>query len=138
VALYEKSLIIDDRTAAAHYLVADAILNQTPADTAKAEAHLARALELDAAFSPARLALAKLYMRNNRMGEAAAELERVVAAEPNLAAAHYQLGRAYTRLKRKAEADAELEKFKALSDSEKEQARSQQRDVARRLANVRF
>lgn len=138
VGLYERSLKINDRTAAAHYLVADAILNQTPADTAKAEAHLARALELDAAFSPARLALAKLYMRSNRISEAAAELERVVVAEPNLAAAHYQLGRAYTRLKRKAEADAELEKFKALSDSEKEQARSQQRDIARRLANVRF
>jgi predicted Zn-dependent protease len=77
-------------------------------------------------------------MRNSRFSEAATELERVVAAEPNLAAAHYQLGRAYIRLKRKAEGDAELERFKALSDSEKEQAQNQQRDIVRRLANVRF
>jgi tetratricopeptide (TPR) repeat protein len=138
VDYYEKSLAINQGVAAVHYLVADAILNQTAADTAKAEAHLTRALELDAAFSPARLARAKIYMRNNRFAEAANELERVVAAEPDLAAAHYQLGRAYTRLKRKAEADAELEKFKALSDSEKEQAYNQQRDIVRRLANVRF
>ena len=85
-----------------------------------------------------RLARAKIYMRNNRFAEAATELEQVVAAEPTLAAGHYQLGRAYTRLRRKAEADAELEKFKALSDSEKEQAQNQQRDIVRRLANVRF
>jgi tetratricopeptide (TPR) repeat protein len=138
VAYYEKSLTINQNAAAVHYLAADAMLNQTAADTAKAEAHLTQALELDAEFSPARLARAKLYMRNNRFAEAASELERIVAAEPNLAVGHYQLGRAYIRLKRKAEADAELEKFKALSDSEKEQANNQQRDIVRRLANVRF
>src|SRR5437870_4536916 len=138
VEYYEKSLAINDRTAVVHYLAADAILNQTAADTARAEAHLTRALELDPALSAARLARAKIYMRGNRFAEAATELEQVVAAEPNLAAAHYQLGRAYIRLKRKAEGDAELEKFKALSDSEKEQAQNQQRDIVRRLANVRF
>jgi tetratricopeptide (TPR) repeat protein len=138
VTYYEKALAINDRVAVVHYLAADAILNQAAGDVAKAEAHLTRALELDPALSPARLARAKIFMRNNRFAEAASELERVVAAEPNLAAAHYQLGRAYTRLKRKAEADAELEKFKALSDSEKEQAQNQQRDIFRRLANVRF
>jgi Tfp pilus assembly protein PilF len=138
IRFYEKSLAINEGVAAVHYLAADAILSQTEADTAKAEAHLTRAVELDAAFTPARLARAKIYMRNNRFNDAATELERVVAAEPNLAAAHYQLGRAYTRLKRKPEADAELEKFKALSDSEKEQAQNQQRDIVRRLANVRF
>jgi tetratricopeptide (TPR) repeat protein len=138
VEYYEKSLAINPGMAVVHYLAADAMLNQTAADTAKAEAHLTRALELDAAFSPARLARAKIYMRHNRFAEAATELELVVAAEPNLAAGHYQLGRAYTRLKRKADADVELEKFKALSDSEKEQAYDQQRDIVRRLANVRF
>ena len=138
VAYYEKSLAINDRISVVHYLAADAILNQTAGDTAKAEAHLTRALELDPQLAAARLARAKIYMRNNRFAEAATELERVVAADPSLAAAHYQLGRAYTRLKRKAEADAELEKFKALSDSEKEQAQNQQRDIMHRLANVRF
>src|SRR5205085_6047511 len=110
VEYYEKSLAINDRVAVVHYLAADAILNQTAADTAKAEAHLTRALELDPTLSTARLARAKIYMRDSRFTEAASELERVVAAEPNLAAAHYQLGRAYIRLKRKAEGDAELEK----------------------------
>ncbi len=138
VEAYEKSLAINDRIAVVHYLAADAILSQAAGDTAKAEAHLTRALELDAGLSMARLARAKIYMRNNRFAEAASELEQVVTAEPNLAAAHYQLGRAYVRLKRKAEGDAELEKFKALSDSEKEQAQNQQRDIVRRLANVRF
>ncbi|HKQ06469.1 MAG TPA: tetratricopeptide repeat protein [Blastocatellia bacterium] len=138
VEYYEKSLAINDRTAVVHYLAADAILNQTAADTARAEVHLTRALELDPTLAAARLARAKIYMRGNRFAEAAIELEQVVAAEPTLAAAHYQLGRAYTRLRRKAEADAELEKFKALSDSEKEQAQNQQRDIIRRLANVRF
>ncbi|HEY9231919.1 MAG TPA: tetratricopeptide repeat protein [Blastocatellia bacterium] len=138
VEYYEKSLAINDRIAVVHYLAADSILNQTAGDTARAEAHLTRALELDPTLSPARLARAKIYMRNNRFAEAATELEQVVAAEPTLAAGHYQLGRAYTRLRRKAEADAELEKFKALSDSEKEQAQNQQRDIVRRLANVRF
>jgi Tfp pilus assembly protein PilF len=138
VELYEKSLTINNGAAATHYLVADAILNQASPDMAKAEAHLARALQLDAAFSPARLALAKLYMRSNRISEAATELERVVAAEPNLSAAHYQLGRAYSRLRRNAEADVEFKKSKISSEVEKEQARNQQRDIARRLANVRF
>src|SRR5205085_512443 len=95
VEAYEKSLAINDRIAVVHYLAADAILSQTAGDTAKAEAHLTRALELDPALSMARLARAKIYMRNNRFNEAATELEQVVAAEPNLAAAHYQLGRAY-------------------------------------------
>ena len=138
VEAYEKSLAINDRVAVVHYLAADAILSEAAGDTAKAEAHLTRALALDPALSTARLARAKIYMRSNRFAEAAGELERVAAAEPNLAAAHYQLGRAYIRLKRKAEGDAELEKFKALSDSEKEQAQNQQRDIMRRLANVRF
>src|SRR5205085_4755542 len=74
VDYYEKSLAINQGVAAVHYLIADAILNQTAADTAKAEAHLTRALELDTAFSPARLARAKIYMRNNRFSEAATEL----------------------------------------------------------------
>jgi tetratricopeptide (TPR) repeat protein len=138
VEAYEKSLAINDRISVVHYLAADAILSQAAGDVARAEAHLTRALELDSGLSMARLARAKIYMRNNRFAEAATELEQVVKAEPNLAAAHYQLGRAYIRLRRKTEGDAELEKFKALSDSEKEQAQNQQRDIVRRLANVRF
>jgi Tfp pilus assembly protein PilF len=138
IALYERALKSDDNLAAAHFLAADAMLKQSPGDTSKGEAHLKRALALDNSFSPARLALAKLYARDGRLKEAVVELERVVADEPGMAEAHYQLGRAYVRLKRKAEGDGELEKFKKLSETEKEQAQNERQRIMRRLANVRF
>jgi tetratricopeptide (TPR) repeat protein len=138
LALYEQALAIDERLAPAHFLTADAILKQVSADTSRAEAHLKRALELDQAFTPALLALGKLHLRLGRLTEATSELERVVAAAPGLAEAHYQLGRTYMRLKRKPEADAEFVTFKKLSDTEKEQAQNERRDISRRLASVRF
>ncbi|HVG20802.1 MAG TPA: tetratricopeptide repeat protein [Blastocatellia bacterium] len=138
LALYERALAIDERLAPAHFLTADAILKQMSADAARAEAHLKRAVELDPTFTPALLALGKLHLRLGRLAEAASELERVVATAPGLAEAHYQLGRTYMRLKRKPEADAEFVTFKKLSDSEKEQAQNERRDISRRLAGVRF
>jgi Tfp pilus assembly protein PilF len=138
LALYERALAVDERLAPAHFLTADAILKQMSADTARAEAHLKRAIELDPTFTPALLALGKLHLRLGRLSDAAAELERVVAAAPGLAEAHYQLGLTYMRLKRKPEADAEFATFKKMSDSEKEQAQNERRDISRRLAGVRF
>lgn len=138
LTFYERALAIDERLAPAHFLTADAILKQVSADTARAEAHLKRAIALDPSFTPALLALGKLHLRLGLLTEAAAELERVLAAAPDLAEAHYQLGRAYQRLKRKPEADAEFAAFKKLSDSEKEQAQNERRDISRRLAGVRF
>lgn len=137
-AFYERALAIDDRSAAAHYLVADSILKQTSPDLRRAEAHLTSAIALDPSFTPARLALGKLYLRTERFAEAASQLERVIAADPNLTEAHYQLGRAYTRLKRAADAQTELATFKRMSDAQKEQSEKERREIVRRLANVRF
>jgi tetratricopeptide (TPR) repeat protein len=138
VELYERALAIDDRLAAAHYLAAEAILKQSPADEARAESHLRRAVELDPRFAPARVSLAKIYARAERFEEAVGQLRSAVASDPGLAAAHYQLGRALLRLKRNAEGQAALAEFKRLSEGQREQAREGPREIMRRLANVRF
>ncbi|HEX7177052.1 MAG TPA: tetratricopeptide repeat protein [Pyrinomonadaceae bacterium] len=138
VELYERALALDDRLAAAHYLAAEAILKQAPADETRAEPHLKRAVELDPRFAPARVSLAKIYMRGERFEETVAQLQSAVAADPALAAAHYQLGRALLRLKRNSEGQAALAEFKRLSEGQREQAREGPREIMRRLANVRF
>lgn len=137
-ALYDKAVSLDEKLAPAHYLVADAILRDAGGDAARAERHLLRAIALDPSFPPARITLAKLYFRLNRLDEAASHLEHVVAADPNLAEAHYQLGRVYMRLKRKADADRAFAVFKRFGDSEAEQKRAERDKIVRRLANVRF
>lgn len=137
-ALYERALAVNDQLAAAHYLLADVMLQQQGADNARLERHLARSVELDPAFLPARLALAKLYLRTERATEAVAQLERVIAADPTLADAQYQLGLAYRRLKRLTEAQSALATFKRLSETQRTQSQEGQKEVARRLANVRF
>ncbi|HEY0099771.1 MAG TPA: tetratricopeptide repeat protein [Pyrinomonadaceae bacterium] len=138
VALYERALAINDQLAAAHYLLADAMLQQQGADNARLERHLTRSVELDPAFLPARLALAKLYLRTERATEAVAQLERIVAADPAQADAQYQLGQAYRRLKRMTEAQTALAAFKRLSETQRTQSQEGQKEIARRLANVRF
>ncbi|HEX8144624.1 MAG TPA: tetratricopeptide repeat protein [Pyrinomonadaceae bacterium] len=136
--LYAQALAVDERLAAVHYLVADVLTKQADSDTPRIRKHLQRAVMLDPTFALARLALGKLLVRLNSFEEAASEFERVVALDPNLPEAYYQLGRVYGRLKRTAEAQANLAKFKQLSDAQKEQSQNERREVARRLANVRF
>jgi Tfp pilus assembly protein PilF len=138
LALYERAVAADDRLAAAHYLAADALLRQTSPDLARAETHLARALEIDPAFPPASLTLAKLYLRTERLEQAAQQLERLVAANPTMAEAQYQLGRVYMRLKRTEEAQKVLAVFKQLNETQEQQAQNDRQDLIRRLANVRF
>lgn len=138
---YEQALAADENlaaAAAAHYLLADALLKQAAPDDARAAGHLARAAELDPTFAPARLALAKILLGANRLEEAARHLEQVAATNPEMAEAQYQLGRVYQRLKRTAEAQAAFANFKRLSDTQKQQAETDRREVVRRLANVRF
>lgn len=135
---YEQSLTLDDRLAPVHYLVAEALLKHSNADTARAEGHLKKAVALDARFAPSRVSLAKLYLRDNRVAEAAAELEQAVAIDPSLAEAHYQLGRTLRRLNRTAEAETALATFKRLSEEQRERTRTEPREIMRRLANVRF
>lgn len=138
VALYEQALALDERLAAAHYLAAEAILKQASADTKRAEEHLRKAVALDASFAPARVSLAKLYLRSERVEEAVKELQQAIAAEPQMAEAHYQLGRALKRLNRSAEAETALATFKRLSEEQRERTRTEPREIMRRLANVRF
>jgi tetratricopeptide (TPR) repeat protein len=138
VKLYEQALAIDASAGIVNYLVADALLKQNSADMARVESHLVRAVRSDETFAPARLALAKVHLRDNRLTEAVAELERVVRLAPDLAEAHYQLGRVYGRLKRTTEAQTALANFKRLNEAQKEQAQNERREIVRRLADVRF
>jgi Tfp pilus assembly protein PilF len=138
LALYERAAAADERIAAVQYLAADALLRQTSPDLARAEARLTRALELDPSFPPARLTLAKLYLRTDRLNEAASQLERLVAANPSMAEAQYQLGRVYMRLKRTEEAQKALAVFKQLNENQQQQAQDDRQELIRRLANVRF
>ena len=138
IALYNRALAADEKLAAAHYLVANALLRDPNGDLAVAEKHLLRAIEIDPAFSPGRLALARVFMRTERFEQAVPHLEAVVAAEPNLTEALYQLSRVYVRLKRKDDADRTLAAFKRLSDNEKKQELTERKDLVRRLANVKF
>lgn len=138
IKLYEKALQADPKITVVHYLIADALLKQVDADLARVETQLKRAVEADATFTPARIALGKLFMRTNRWAEAAAEFERVIKLDPNLPDAYYQLGRTYMRLKRTAEAQSALDTFKNLSQTQKEQESKELREVVKRLADVRF
>lgn len=138
VALYEKSLQVDPKLAVVHYLIADALLKQPDADPVRIESNLKRAVEMDATFAPARLALAKLFMRGERWSEAVVVLESVVKLDPNEAEAYYQLGRAYGRMKRNDDAQAAMATFKGLSETQKEKTQKEQREIVRRLADVRF
>jgi protein O-GlcNAc transferase len=135
---YEQALAINEKMGVVDYLIADALQRKATPDAARIETHLVRAVKLEPAFAPARLALGKLYFRTDRLAEASSELERVTKLEPNLAEAYYQLGRLYGRMKRTAEAQAALATFKKLSEEQKEQSQSERREIVRRLADVRF
>ena len=138
ITLYEKALQVDPKITVVHYLIADALLKQVDANLSRVETHLKRAIEADATFTPARIALGKLFMRTNRWDEAAAQFEQIIKLDPNLPDAYYQLGRTYMRLKRTAEAQSTLATFKRLSETQKEQESKELREVVKRLADVRF
>jgi Tfp pilus assembly protein PilF len=135
---YRRAVAADDKLAAAHYLLADALLRQTSVDTAAAESQLLRAISLEPSFAPARLALARLYMRVERFQEAAAQLETVAAADPTQPEAQYQLGRVYMRLKRTEDAQKAVAAFKRLSEDQQKRAQTERQELVRRLANVNF
>jgi tetratricopeptide (TPR) repeat protein len=136
--LYERAVAAGPNFAAPYYLAADALLKLPAFDAARVERHLARAVELEPDFASARLALGKLFVRQERWSEAAAEFERVTRLDPQSADARYQLGRVYVRLKRPADAQRELDAFKQLSEAQKEKRETDRRDLLRRLAHVNF
>jgi Tfp pilus assembly protein PilF len=135
---YEQALQRNPDIAVVNYLLADALLKLPDAGATRIEKSLKRAIELDASYAPARLALGKLHARQERLPEAVAEFEQVIKLDPNLAEAHYQLGRALSQLKRVAEAQTALATFRRLSESQKQQEQDERRDIMRRLADVVF
>jgi len=136
IAFYEKALALNSQVAALNYLVANTMLATSAPDTTRAEKYLKRATELDPNLAAAYLAWGKFYVRANRYSEAAPLFERAVSLEPELLEAHYQLGQVLMKLNRRDEGNREIETFKRLS--EKQKSRNEPRDIARRLANVRF
>jgi len=138
VAFYKKALDVNGHSAAAHFLMAEALGKLTPPNEPGVEEHLKRALSVDPKFQQAHLALGKLLSRTNRFEDAARELEEVIQADPKMAEAYYQLGRVYMRLKRKEDAQVVMSKFEQLSDAEKKKSEDERREIVRRLAEVRF
>jgi tetratricopeptide (TPR) repeat protein len=88
VKLYERALAINGDLGIVEHLIANALTREFNSDSAKIEARLLRAIRSDPSFAPARLSLAKLHLRANRLNEARTELERVIALDANLAEAH--------------------------------------------------
>jgi tetratricopeptide (TPR) repeat protein len=136
IGFYEQAIALSPKVAALHYLAADTMLKMSNADTVRAEKYLRHAVELDPNLAAAYLTLGRLYARANRYSEAAPLLERAVSLQPALVEAHYQLSRVLVKLKRTDEANRELELFKQLNEKQKTQ--NGHREMARRLANVRF
>jgi tetratricopeptide (TPR) repeat protein len=137
IGLYKRALALRSDLPVLPYLLGEALIKQHP-ESAEAEPYYRRALELDANFTRARLALGKLLARDGRLEPAQAELQRVVKEDPNSAEAQYQLGRVYTRLKRTELAKATFDRYKILSAQEKQQNVQERRELLSRLADTRF
>jgi tetratricopeptide (TPR) repeat protein len=86
VGYYERAIAADEMGPVPYYLAADALLKFAEVDAARAEKYLARAVEIDPNFASARLALGRLYARQERWEEAAKHLEQAVRFAPQLAA----------------------------------------------------
>ena len=137
ISLYESALRSDPKLVVVHHLIADAML-KINADPPLIEKHLRQSIEMDPTFTPARLALGKLFMRSQRWAEAVSELEQAIKLDPSLPEPYYQLGLAYGRLKRTADAQSAMATFKRLSEAEKKREDDELREVVKRLSNVRF
>jgi Tfp pilus assembly protein PilF len=138
ISLYERALVADPKLAVVHHLIADAMLKQMNANERTIEEHLKRSTDLDPTFTPARVSLAKLFIRSKRWMQAISELEQVIKLDPSVPEAYYQLGLAYSRLKRNADAQSAMATFKNLSENQKQREDKELREVVKRLGNVRF
>jgi Tfp pilus assembly protein PilF len=138
ISTYESGLRLNPKLTIVDFLIADVMMKQTDSDYGIIESHLLKSVKADPKYARARLALGKLYLRKSRLAEAAAEFEKVIDLESTVAEAYYQLGLTYRRLKRSEEATVLFDKFKSLSESQKEQAAKDRRDVINRLATVLF
>jgi Flp pilus assembly protein TadD len=136
IGFFQRAIALNPQLATLQYLVADTMIKSSIADTSQAETYLKRAIELDPNLAAAYLSWAKIHVRANQYAEAEPLLKRAVSLQPELLEAHYQLGRVLMKLKRTDEANRELAIFKTLSENQK--AQNEPREIARRLANVRF
>jgi Flp pilus assembly protein TadD len=89
----------DDATL--RYLLGDALIRSgvNPGDAAfdQAKTTLERSVAINSAFAPARVDLAKLYLRENRTGEAVDLLEKARTLDPEDKSVYSQLAVAYRR-----------------------------------------
>jgi tetratricopeptide (TPR) repeat protein len=116
---FETELSRNPQDAVAHYQVAQVLLAQDkPKD---AGAHLERALQLNAGFPEALIALGKLRVDEKRNDEAIVMLSRATELMPRSEAAHYNLMMAYRNSGKMADArreKAELDKLQKVPEGE--------------------
>ena len=82
-------------------------------ETVRADAILAKAIEIDPTAASARFELGKLRMVQGRLDEAAEHLRRAIESEPEFYEPYYVLGQVYVRAKKTAEARECLRIFEA-------------------------
>ena len=82
-------------------------------ETVRAEAILAKAIEIDPTDASARFELGKLRMLQGRLDEAARHLRRAIESEPEFYESYYVLGQVLVRAKKTAEAKECLTLFAA-------------------------
>jgi tetratricopeptide (TPR) repeat protein len=116
---FEAELARNPQDAVAHYQVAQVLLAQ---DKSKdAVARLERALQLNADFPEALIALGKLRVEEKRDDDAIALLSRATQLMPRSEAAHYSLMMAYRNAGKMAEArreKTELDKLQKVPEGE--------------------
>lgn len=95
-----------------HYLMAECLLKQDPANLEKAMQQLDRAVELNAKSVPARALRGKLLLEDGRTQQAVADLELARQEDPQSRAALYNLARAYRAEGRASDAQTLLRELR--------------------------
>jgi tetratricopeptide (TPR) repeat protein len=116
---FEAELALNPLDSVAHYQVAQVLLAQQKSQ--EAAARFQRALELNADFPEALVALGRLRLDETKNDEAIGLLERAVKLQPRNEAAHYSLMMAYRNAGRMADArreKSELDKLQRVPEGE--------------------
>jgi tetratricopeptide (TPR) repeat protein len=87
--LFEHTLSVTSDNAVAHYVLANALMEQ--GESAEATVHYREAIRLDPDHQDARLNLALALQRQGKADEAMAELQKIIQADPSIAQAHNTL-----------------------------------------------
>lgn len=106
------------------YLLGDALIrsgaNPSEKTFTEAQEALEKSVSLSATFAPARVDLAKLYLRENRVDEAVRHLEEARALDPQDKAACSQLAIAYRRQGQPQQAAAILAALAKINEEERQ------------------